>query len=331
MTDSKRLRWVLGLFFCVAMAFSPLRAEQAPKLRVGVLKFGTVNWELHTMMANGLDKANGLSLEVVPFGGKNASAVALQGKAVDVIVSDWIWVSRQRSKGAPYTFFPYSNAVGGMVVSPKSGIQNLSDLAGKRLGIAGGPVDKAWLLYQAQAKKQYDIDLSKNTELMFAAPPLLNKVFAKGELDAAITFWHFRAKLLAAGNQALSSVPEIYQDFNIKSSMPLLGWVFSDKLAADKPKLIEAFLNASYQTKALLKKDDEAWTALRPKLKAKNDAEAQSLKNAYRAGIPEQFGEAEISGAKKAYGLLSKWGGAKLVGDATELSDGTFWLGYQIP
>ena len=46
--------------------------------------------------------------------------------AVDVIVMDWIWVSRQRGEGADFTFTPYSTALGALVAAKTSGIGDLS-------------------------------------------------------------------------------------------------------------------------------------------------------------------------------------------------------------
>ena len=111
-------------------------AAELKKIRVGVLAFGTVSWELDTVKFHGLDNQQGVELIVTELSGKNSSAVALQGAAVDAIVTDWIWVSRQRSGGADYTFVPHSAAVGGLVVHPESGIDSLDDLRGRKLGIA---------------------------------------------------------------------------------------------------------------------------------------------------------------------------------------------------
>ena len=105
----------------ISITVTSAMADPAP-VRVGALKFGTVNWELDTIQHHGLDAANGVALEVVELAGKNASAVALQGGAADVIVTDWIWVSRQRAAGADYTFVPYSLAVGALMVRPDAGI-----------------------------------------------------------------------------------------------------------------------------------------------------------------------------------------------------------------
>lgn len=92
------------------------RAIAAAKVRIGVLKFGTVSWELDTLKHHGFDAANGIDLDVVNFAGEDATNVALQAGEVDVIVSDWLWVLRLRSEGCDLTLVPYSTAVGAVLV-----------------------------------------------------------------------------------------------------------------------------------------------------------------------------------------------------------------------
>ncbi len=82
------------------------------------------------------------------------------GGAVDAIVEDWLFVSRQRSDGVPLTFIPYSSNVGAVMVKADSPIATLADLKGKKLGIAGGPLDKGWLMLQAYAKEKDGLDLA---------------------------------------------------------------------------------------------------------------------------------------------------------------------------
>ncbi|MEO0913744.1 MAG: ABC transporter substrate-binding protein, partial [Pseudomonadota bacterium] len=127
------------------LATTPAFAE-GQTLRAAVLKFGTVNWELDTIKHHGLDEAAGFTLEVQGMAGGSAAKVAFQGGEADVIVSDWLWVARQRAAGKDYVFIPYSKAVGGVMVPQDSPAQGLEDLAGGKVGIAGGPLDKSWLI-----------------------------------------------------------------------------------------------------------------------------------------------------------------------------------------
>lgn len=322
----KKILLSLVLATCILFSYNVLAGDMAT-VRVGSLKFGTVNWELDAITHNKFDEAEGVKIETLVLGNKNASGIALQGGEVDVIVSDWIWVSRQRTEGRNYVFYPYSNAVGGILVHPDSGIKSLTDLKGKTLGIAGGPVDKSWVMYQAWVKQEHGFDVSKEVDAQFGAPPLLNKLMLKGDLDAVITFWKFGAKLKAAGMKPLISVPELLPAFGVDTSMPLLGWVFSEEWANENPETIDGFLKSSYAAKKLLQESDEEWQRLKPKIKPKSSEELVSLRDTYRAGIPKSFADKEIEGAKKIYALLAKAGGKKLVGNGQELADGTFWSG----
>ena len=127
----------LGMTTCAALA-------ETPVLRAAVLKFGTVNWELDTIKHYGLDTENGFTLDVSGVASGSAGQIAFQGGETDVIVSDWLWVARQRAAGKDYVFIPYSKAVGGVMVPKDSTAKTLADLDGKKIGIAGGPLDKSW-------------------------------------------------------------------------------------------------------------------------------------------------------------------------------------------
>ena len=90
----------LGGAMAAALLTTAAWAE-APALRAAVLKFGTVNWELNTIKQHGFDTANGFDLQVQGMAGGSAAQVAFQGGEADVIVSDWLWVARQRASGYP--------------------------------------------------------------------------------------------------------------------------------------------------------------------------------------------------------------------------------------
>ncbi len=310
------------------LAVSAQAAGDPAKLKVGVLKFGTVNWELDVIKAHGLDKAEGIDLEIVGLGGKSATAVALQGGAVDMIVTDWIWVSRQRAEGADYTFVPHSLATGGLMVRPDAGIEKLADLKGRKLGIAGGPVDKSWLLLRAYAKLKTGTDLAEMVEQKFAAPPLLNALMLKGDLDAGLNFWHYGARLKAAGMTEFISVSDMLPALGVDTVPPLLGWVFSEQWAAENAEIVTGFLRASLAAKKILAESDAEWDRLRPRMKAADDATYQALRDGYRAGIPTSFTARDIAAANALFETLAELGGEKLIGKAKTLAAGTFWIGF---
>ena len=327
MRVSRRTLTATAALLALIAASIPLGAvagELAP-VRVGILKFGTVNWELDVIKHHELAKQAGVALEVVPLASKSAAAVALQGGAVDVIVTDWIWVSRQRAKGIDYTFVPYSVAAGGVMVRTDAGIDSLADLRGKRIGVAGGPVDKSWLLLRAYTRKTMGEDMARIAEPVYAAPPILNQKVLRGDFPAALTFWHYQARLKAAGLKQLIAIKDLLSSFGVDKGMPVVGWVFSEKWAARNRGAIDGFLGASRAAKAILAESDKEWERIKPLTKAEDEATLVALRDVYREGIPAHFGEKEIASARTVFAILAEMGGADLVGNQSELAPGTFW------
>ena len=327
MRTASLIRWILA----VALTLSSATAGAGEsRVRVGVLEFGTVNWELDVIATHGLAEREGVDLEVVGLGSKRATAVAIQGGAADIIVTDWIWVSRQRTEGRHYTFVPYSLSVGGLMVRPDAGIGELADLRGRKVGVAGGPVDKSWLLLQAYAKSE-GIDLSESMEPTFGAPPLLNELIARGDLPAVLNFWHYNARLAAAGMEELVSVREILPALGIERPIPLLGWVFDRDWANDNREALDGFLRASYAAKHLLLASDEEWERLRPRMKVSEPGTAAALRDAWRAGVPQSFDEGDREAAARTFAILAREGGEELVGSSDALAPGTFWTEFDLP
>ena len=95
---------ILVLF--IILSFTYKNEVKANQIKIGTLQYGSVNWELKLIKQLELDKKNNFDLEIVELASKNAAAVALQGGAVDLIVTDWFWVSRQRSENRLFSFVP---------------------------------------------------------------------------------------------------------------------------------------------------------------------------------------------------------------------------------
>ena len=315
--------WVLAILAVTyGIAAAPAMAD---KIKIAVIKFGTVSWETDVIKTHGLDKERGIDLEILPLANKNATTVALQAGEADMVVTDWLWVSRQRAEGEAYTFAPYSTALGALMVPADSPIRGLADLKGKRVGIAGGPLDKSWLLMRGLALERMDLDLDKEVDKVFAAAPLLNEQILAGRLDAVINFWHFAARLEAAGLRRVMGVSEVARSFGVENEVPLIGYVFDADWAASRRDAVLGLLEATRAAKQILLESDAEWERLRPLMRAKDDATFKALREGYRAGVPKAWGEAEQADAAKLFSILAKYGGRKLVGSSTELQTGTFW------
>lgn len=299
-------------------------ALEAGKVRLGALKFGTVSWELDTIKHHGLDAENGIDLDVAYFAGEDATNVAMLAGAIDIIVTDWLWVSRQRSSGDDVALVPYSSAVGAIMVKDASPIRMPADLVDRKIGVAGGPLDKSWLLLQALFRRDYGIDLPARNEIVFGAPPLISEKAMQGELDAVLNFWHFCARLEADGFRRLVSAQDAAGALGATGPVAAIGYVFHDKWARDNPQAVTGFLRASAAAKKLLATSDAEWLRLAPLIKA-DGRELEKLRDRYREGIPSRPIAEEQADAGRLYRVLAEIGGEKLVGQAREMAPGTFW------
>jgi NitT/TauT family transport system substrate-binding protein len=301
-------------------------AEPIPTVRVAVLQFGTVNWEMDVIRRHELDKKYHFSLDVTPVGGKHASAISLQSHAVDIIYSDWVWVNRQRFNNRMFGFSPVSAAAGGLYAQPNSPVVSIRDLDGQRVGIAGGSVDKSWLLLQAYSKQTLDQDLMKSVEPVFAAPPLLNQLMYDDKLPLILNFWHYSARLNAKGFKKIISVQEMMAGLGVNRQVPLVGWVFTEAWRQKNNQLLGGFLKASRDAREILLTSDGEWQRIRSLTRAEDDQVFEALKEGYRAGVQRQFGIDELDALERLYAIMAREGGDKLTGGADILDRSLFWL-----
>ena len=310
----------------VALASWTAGAQDLGTIKVGVLEFGTVNWELDVIKHHGLDRQRHFTLEVQGFGSGEATNVALQGEAVDAIVDDYFWVSRQRSDGQMLTFVPFSEHGRRAHGAARLGHREPGRPQGQEARRRRRAARQELALLQGLAAKRHGMDLAAEVEPVYGAPPLLNEKVQDGELDAVLNYWHFAARLDAKGFKQLVGIEDAIGELGATSVPPQLGFVFYQSFVDQNPELVAAFADASRAAKELLQGDAE-WERIRPLTKAEDDATFEALKRRYRAGIIEHWGAAEQADAAKVYAMLAGLGGEKLVGAATELAPGTFWPG----
>ena len=299
-------------------------AADAP-IRVGTLRFGSVSWELDVMRRHGL--VQGFALAQVEFASGPASQVALQAGNVDVVLQDWLWVSRQRGSGADWTIAPVPAALGAVMRRPGSAIRSVADLRGRRLGIAGGPLDKSWVLLRAYAQRVAGFDLDAVVEKQFGPPPLIAEQIRAGRLDAELTYWPFAARGKAQGLEVALPMADVLAALGAKRDMPMLGYVFSEAWAGRNRAALRAFLDASDQARSILARSDEEWGQIASVAGAHDKAELAALRDWYRSGLPGTWDATAEEDASRLFALFASVGGSDLVGSATQLAPGTFWAG----
>jgi NitT/TauT family transport system substrate-binding protein len=333
LVPSGLLKTVAGIVLLVVLFFTTsLLAVTPPKalepVTVGMLKFGTARWEMQVIKDHKLDEKFGIDLKLMDVASKQASHVAIMAGEADIVLSDFLWVAVLRGQGDGFTLVPHSYAVGGLIVPANSAISSLTDLPGKTIGVAGGPVDKSWVTLQAYYLQQTGDTLADKVNARFGAPPLINELLAEGQIDASLNFWHWNARAKADGNVELVSVASMMDEMGISPKPPLLGWVFRNSVAEDRPQAIKGFMDASFAAKNLLLNDDSVWKILRGKMRATdNDVLFEKLRDDYRAGILTSYDEETIVAAAALFAIMAEIGGEDLVGKSKTMDPGTFWDG----
>lgn len=312
------------LFIFTALCSGMSVASEKTTIRLGVMASGTLAWELAAMKNEGLLENSDFAVETLALANQQAGKVALQSGSVDMIVSDWIWVSSMRAEGADYTFYPYSNSSGGLLVPANSNIKTLADLKGKKLGIAGGELDKNWLLLQTLGKQQ-GLDLNQALEKVYGAPPLLNQQFESKRIDALLTYWQFASRLEAQGYRQLLSGEDIIRQLGINETLPSLGYVFKQGWGDQHKAALQSFLKTTHIARDKLCSADDAWQKIAKLTETDDPATQQQLRKRYCQGRVEHWGDANKQAAERIYGLLHQLGDNKLTGKAAQLQAGTFW------
>ena len=304
---------------------------EPPTVRVGALKFGTVNWELDVMARHGLDRAHGFRLKTVDFAGKDGAAIALQGGTVDVIMTDWLWVAKRRAMGGDFAFVPHSHVTGGLMVRDDAGIKSLADLKGRQIGIGGGPADKSWIILRAYAQKTGGFDPAADATPVFAAPPLLNETLMRGQIPAALNFWQYNARLDAKQFRELIAVETMLPAVGLPADMPLLGWVFGVRWATAHPAAFKGYLAAAADARRILTDSAAEWQTIRKMTGAKDDATLARLRAAYRGGVmgaQERPAAVLMQDAQRMVDLLIRLGDRAEAPPDGKVPPGTFFAGF---
>jgi NitT/TauT family transport system substrate-binding protein len=296
-------------------------------LRLGVQKTGTFAWQLDVVRRHGLASIAGLDLQITEYASPDAGKLALNSGSVDLAIVDWLWVARARALGAKLLFYPYSSAVGSIMVKADSPLRSLGDLKGRVLAVAGGPLDKGWLIVQAAAIRQ-GIDLKREATLQFGAPPLIFQKLQQGEAEASLNYWNFCARLEAQGYRRLLDVREAEVGLGLKEPIALIGYAFSEAFATSHKSTIDRFIAVAHSANDIMRRSDEEWDALRPLMNAEDQSTFQAYRDQTREGMPRRTVAAEQDDARALFKTLAGIGGPELVGPLQELDPGLY---YQTP
>jgi NitT/TauT family transport system substrate-binding protein len=321
-------RLIVRLLSTLILLFniSATQATEAFPIKIGVIAFGTLQWELTVIQQQGLDKAENIKLNLITLANPQAGKIALHAGTVDIGVADWFWVSNQRANNnSPLTFAPYSATAGALMVPKTSKITSIKQLSKKRIGIAGGEIDKNWLLLQTLASTQHNLNLNESVNKTYGAPPILNQQLLQGRLDALLTYWHYAAQLEANGYKRLLDGAEMLKLLGVEQTLPTLGYIFDENWANQHRQAIQRFLKISRQAKDLICTSEAAWKTVLPLTRSENKQAQTILRQRYCEGRINQWGDAEKQAATNVYKQITNHHPRLFPEKSKTLAAGTFW------
>jgi NitT/TauT family transport system substrate-binding protein len=324
MFHPRRLALAAVLAMAASGAMGAPEAAAADRIRLVAQRTGSLAWELDVIKARGLDKAANLDIETLELASTEAGKVALKGGSADIIVSDWTWVARERALGDGLVYYPYLSTLGAVMAPAQSPIKDIADLKGKKIAVAGGPIDKSWLLLRALGLRS-GLDLKAQATVVYGAPPLLSEKALQGETDATLTFWNFCADLEARGQKRAIQMDDVLRRLGANGPVALLGYVFDGAWAARNRSAVDRFLDASLKAKDILAASDAEWQRLAPRIGVTDARSLAILRERYSEGIPRRRIDDEAADARGLYRILADIGGVDLVGPGLELEAGTFY------
>lgn len=295
--------------------FSPLAAAQSPHIvRVGLQASGTFSWVLHAIEYFGIDKELGLQVDAVTYATKEATELALMAGDVDVTVDDFVNVVLMRSRGVPVrAVYPYSLALGGLIVRSDSDIHSIDDLRGKVIA-AASLSDKSLLILRVLATSRYGFDPQFDSETIAAAAPLMTELARRGEVDAVLPFWHFAARMIGSGEfREIATVHEMLDEMGLSSDLPNLVVLANDNM--DRATLA-TFLRAMDTATARMKQDDGIWDSILTEglYSLPDESLMASVRERWEVSLPSQWNDDIVDGLVELVEQMVAVAGAEVVG-----------------
>lgn len=300
-------------FSAVAFAQSPV-APSTGVVRVGLQASGTFSWVLHAIEYYGIDDELGLEIEPVTYATKEATELALMAGDVDVTVDDFVNVVLMRSRGVPVrAVYPYTLALGGLIVRDDSDIHSIADLRGKVIG-AASLSDKSLLILRVLATSRYGFDPQFDSETIAAAAPLMTELARRGEVDAVLPFWHFAARMIGSGEfREIATVHGMLDEMGMSSDLPNLVVLARDHM---NRTTLATFLQAMDMATERMKYDDGIWDSILAEgLYSLPDVSLMgSVRDRWEASLPGQWNDAIVQGLVELVEQMVEVAGAEVVG-----------------
>ncbi|WP_187970447.1 ABC transporter substrate-binding protein [Aquibium microcysteis] len=260
-----------------------------------------------------LDTKYGFQLERIVFSDSKAAAAAIQSGSAEIALFDWNTLALMRNGGIDVIgIAPFITYVSTIVVPKESPIRGVGDLKGRKFGIFSRQ-STDWILVDTLARKNYELDLAKDAQLVEAAPPLLRGSLEQGAIDATIMFSSIAPDMLATGKfRNAFAIRDVAEELGLPLA-PYLMIGTTERYAAEKPQNVKAFVAAYQEVYDILMKDDGVWQEQGTNMKLSPEA-IVFYRDQMRRDMLRSFGDQDDATLHKTFDLLLETAGAKALG-----------------
>lgn len=278
----------IALVLCLGLATLAL-GQRSKSITVGLQAGGTLSWVTYAMQQYGLPRDLGFDLKAISFASKDATRLALRANEIQLVVDDFVEVQALRTQGFPVeAVYPYSLNVGGVVVPSNSSIRSGADLRGRVIGVTS-LTDKTFILLRAYSLRKHGFDPLRQSQVIATGSPLMAELLERGQLEAALPFWHHVARMEATGKyREVISSQTMLGELGLPKDVPQLFIIVRQD--AD-PKAVELFLRALLLTVERMRKDDRIWFGiLEQRLYVLPDtSQLSSIRARWERGLPQRW------------------------------------------
>ncbi|AWB90052.1 ABC transporter substrate-binding protein [Salinibacterium hongtaonis] len=287
---------------------------------------GTQAFPAYVIKSKGLDKKYGFTLEVTDT--NDAQTVFRTGEG-DAMTTSWNVLANLTLADIPTTAVaPFTSWVNTVVAAKDSGIEDIGDLAGSKLGIMG-KTSSDWFILKAYAEQEFGVDLESDAELQESpSPALLQGLIGQGELEATQMYNDMTPSMTAAGDTVIATLAEMATGIGLPAEVPYLVYGFRDSYIEENPENVEAFVAAYQEAYEILMEDDEVWAEQAENMGITDEVIVAELRDMSRDALRATFTDDSETALQEMAEVLIPLVGEENLGFA-ELPDGIITLKFQ--
>lgn len=219
----------------------PLAAQDLTEIRV--INAPTAFEPLWLAQEEGIFEKHGLKAEIIPGGPPDAMMPQLITGQAEFALTSGLAVMNASAKGLPVQLVMGNMmsqkgtvATAALIAPADSGIDDVTDLAGKKIGITSLNNQPHLALLMSAADKGMDIDSLTFVEL---PPPAMVTANDKGTVDAIYALDPYMSAAIQSGYVKVEESVSLYMD-----GLPSVSFAAGSEYVANNPDIVDAFIAA---------------------------------------------------------------------------------------